>query len=157
MGIKTIRIPLTEDEYQQVVNLKGKKSWRDFLFDLINSYEEKEKMIPTEVFLEILEKQIEASLETAKRVRDERPELYSLLLLVQYLLGEEVKEKELRDALARSIITVLDILEKIHPQSIGEMKWLKQGLSFLARGRREIYKISIDNFIKEFQRNSEIP
>ena len=37
--IRTLQIPLTEEEYQKLLNLKGEKSWRDWLLDKVEILE----------------------------------------------------------------------------------------------------------------------
>jgi len=34
--IRTLQIPLTEEEYQKLLKLKGDKSWRDWLLEAVD-------------------------------------------------------------------------------------------------------------------------
>ena len=157
---------LREEEHNELARLKGGKTWRDFIFDLV---EFKQKMEQEGDFVprdSLREPYVDAAKllhklgSLLKAVwKDEKGEEYkenweleAAALLPLYVVGTELNEEEERDLLLITVMTLEKILNKRYPELSEELKWLMQGLRMLARRYVDLYELSMDNFTQERSR-----
>jgi len=164
--VKTLRIPVDDQEYAELQRYKGKKSWKKFLFEMLETYKKihEKETIPKESLRDIYislamtlkllgskMKVIEDGYET-----DQEYEYAALLPLYVAKGGLSLEEKR---RLGLTIITVLESLIKDLSEENKdlrelqlELRWIIQGLRMLVFNRKELYELSMDNFIEERSR-----
>jgi len=104
--VKNIRVVLEDDEFERLVKIKGTKSWRNFLLELIDFYQkakEGSESVPKESLLVPYKVQARALSEIGKLMIEKEDEYvidnkyYVASLLPLLISGEKVLEDELVD------------------------------------------------------------
>ena len=104
--MKNVRVIFEDHEFEKLVNLKGNKSWREFILNLVDYYLESQKrtnQLPKGVLKEPYKFQARALSEIGKLMIEEEegyryndePYLASLLPLL--VIGEKIEEGDLSE------------------------------------------------------------
>ena len=104
--MKNVRIIFEDHEFEKLVNLKGNKSWREFILNLVDYYLESQKrtnQLPKGTLKEPYKHQARALNEIGKLMIEEEegyryndePYLASLLPLL--VIGEKIDERDLSE------------------------------------------------------------
>ena len=166
--VKRLYIILEDEEYDRLLKEKGRRTWKEFLFDLL----ELKRKVTEEGELITKNALKEPYLDLAKTLRklgslikivyEERDYKYredweyeAAALLPLFVAGEKLNEEEKRELGVVAINALWQILDELYPSHSEELKWLAQALRMLARGVDKVYDLSIDNFIKARSRRRE--
>jgi len=169
--VRQVRIIMNDEDYEKLQRLKGNKTWRDFIFDLVDfkqKMEQEGEFVPRDSLREpyVIQAQALRKLGSLLKVvwKDEKGkeyreswELEAAALLPLYVSEVELKEEEKRELFHLIANVLKQLVSELYPDLSEQFKWLSQGLLFLAKDRMEIYEVSIENFIEEFRKGSKIP
>ena len=168
--VKQVRIIMNDEDYEKLQKLKGNKTWRDFIFDLVDfkqKMEQEGEFVPRDslkepyvdlartlrklgALLKVLWK--EGGYEHKKDW-----ELEAAALLPLYVAGAELNEEEERELLLVMVMTLEEVLSRKYPELSEELKWLMQGQRMLAKGYTDLYELSMNNFTQERSRRQGTP
>ncbi len=163
--VKQIRIIMNDEDYEKLQKLKGNKTWRDFIFDLVEfkrKMEQEGEFVPRDSLKEPyvdaakLLRKLGSLLKVVWREGEdqfkENWQLEAAALLPLYVSGAELTEEEERNLLLVMIMVLEELLNRRYPELSEELKWLMQGQRMLVLHKRELYDLSMDNFTQERSR-----
>ena len=167
--VKRLYVILDDDEYNELLKAKGRKTWKEFFIELLKfkqRVEEGEEVVAKEAIKEpyvdvaralrrlgALVKVTYSSNRDAQYHEDWEYEAAALLPL--FIANEELSEEEKRRLGLIAVNVLWQILEELHPAYSEELKWLVQALRMLAKGRADLYDLSIANFVEAWSRRRE--
>jgi len=165
--VKKITLTLDDNEFEELVKAKGKLTWKEFVFELLKfkkKVEHENEVIPKNAlkksYLEAAEllRNIGSLIkvvwyeENQRVALDKEYEVAALLPL--FVAGKELTEEEKREfglILVNTLGMLLETDEKIK-ELWPELRWVIQGLRMLVLEKKELYELSMDNFIEERSR-----
>jgi len=166
VGVKTLRIPVDDQEYEELQRYKGKKSWKKFLFEMLETYKKvhEKETIPKEslrdvyISLATTLKLLGSKMKVVEDGYEISQEYEYAAFLPLYVAGGELSLDE-RQRLGLTIINVLEsILKDLAEENRDlrelqlELRWIIQGLRMLILNRKDLYELSMDNFVEERSR-----
>ena len=169
--MKTLRIPVDDQEYEELQRYKGKKSWKKFLFEMLETYKKvhEKETIPKEslrdvyISLAITLRLLGSKMKVIEDGYEIGQEYEYAALLPLYVAKGGLSSDE-RRRLGLTIIGVLESLIKDLSEENRdlrelqlELRWIIQGLRMLVLNRKELYEISMDNFVDERSRRQGSP
>ena len=163
--VKRLYVILDDEEYNELLNAKDNKTWREFFKELLEfkkKMEEEGESIPREsvkapyVELSRALKRLGSLIKTVHKHGEFRHiedwEYEAATLLPLFVAGERLSEEEKRELGAIIVDTLWSILDELYPTRAEELKWLAQALRMLFKGREELYDSSVENFIEAWSR-----
>jgi hypothetical protein len=156
--VRRIFIILENDEYDKLVKEKGKLTWKEFVFRLLEfkkKVEEEKRGLHQELLKEPYTFQAQALRAIGKlmKIKSEdivlQKEYERASLLPLYIAGEELSDDEKRELMLILVNTLEDLVKELHPELLDEVKWFVQALRMLARNRERLYKFSLKYFCEE--------
>jgi len=166
--VKQVRIIMNDEDYDKLQKLKGGKTWRDFIFDLVDfkqKMEQEGEFVPRDslrdpyVDAAKLLRKLGSLLKVIWKEGDheykENWQLEAAALLPLYVAGVELNEEEERELLLLISAVIEEIVKKYYQKREEEIRWISQALRMLALDREEIYDMSIENLCERLRLRRE--
>ena len=166
--VKQVRIIMNDEDYDKLQKLKGGKTWRDFIFDLVEfkqKMEQEGEFVPrgslrdpyvdAAKLLRKLGSLLKVIWKEGDHEYKENWQLEAAALLPLYVAGVELNEEEERELLLLISAVIEEIVKKYYQKREEEIRWISQALRMLALDREEIYDMSIENLCERLRLRRE--